>query len=428
VTAPPGPAPVSVRGGSDGVDARFEDMNELSALFARAAADAAQTALATHGHLLNVAALGGAALDPGGAVRFEQELALALDGPHGLVALAASCGCLAAGIRAAAAAYRAADELDTDVHLLADPLLEFPRAGWRGLSTTFTTGSIVAGLNAFATADPGLGDLAAGVGLTAVQIDSPLLYQRLAEDGHPVVHDLGDVDAPTGAAPRSVADLVGGLATRDAGKPGEVDVRFVYRADGTRSVIVDIPGTKSWTPWRTPDVTSLSTNLRALHGEATSYGQGVLQAMARAGVRPDDPVMLVGHSEGGMVAVRAAIDAHRSKQFDITHVVTAGSPIGQFAADVPDAVQVLAIENKHDVVPHLDAATNPPAPNVTTVTVDHDSHGVLDNHDLTLSYVPGARDIDGSGNASIRDYLAGAQGFLDGTGVRTHRFAVSRAY
>ena len=427
MTAPAPPAPVSVRGGSHGVDARFEDMIELSHLFGRAATDAGAAALALQSHLVSVRALGGALLDPAGAARFEEELGLALDGPHGLLALAASCGILAGAIRAAVAAYRAADDIDADVRLVTDPLIELPGAMWHAGATMFRTGSLIDSANAFLTGDPALGDVAAVVGMALARAD-PLLDVALRDDGHPVVHDLGEVDAPTGTAPRSIADVVGGLATRNEGKPGEVDVRFVYRADGTRAVIVDIPGTKSWAPWHTPDITSLATNVRAVDGGATSYSRGVLTAMQRAGVRPDEPVMLVGHSEGGMVAVRAAIDARGGKRFNVTHVVTAGSPIGKFAARVPDGVQVLAIENKHDVVPHLDTATNPAAPNVTTVTVDHDSHKVLDNHDVARSYVAGARDIDASADASIRDYIASAQDFLDGTGVRAHRFVISRRY
>ena len=77
--------------------------------------------------------------------------------------------------------------------------------------------------------------------------------------------------------------------------------------DGRAGYIVDIPGTKSWDPLPTGDITSLVTNLRAVTGKQTSYERGVLDAMKAAGVRPGDPVMMVGHSEGGLVAVNAAI-------------------------------------------------------------------------------------------------------------------------
>jgi pimeloyl-ACP methyl ester carboxylesterase len=426
MTAPSPAAPVSVRGGGEGVQARFDDMAALAGFFAHAAGDVGAVAVALQGHLANLSAVGGALVDPAGAARFEEELGLALDGPHGLVMLAASCGFLAAGIRAAASAYRAADELDTDVHMVVDPLVGLARAEWQGALTTYRTGSVVAGLNAAVTADPGLADCVGAVARLVVTGDRPL--EAALADGHAEVRDLGMVEAPTGAAPSSIADIVQALGTRNEGTPGEVDVRFVYRADGTRAVIVDIPGTKSWAPWHTPDITSLPTNVRALQGEQTSYSRGVLEAMKRAGVRSDEPVMLVGHSEGGMVAVRAAIDADASKEFRVTHVVTAGSPIGQFAAKVPASVQVLAIENRHDLVPHLDAATNPPLPNVTTVTVDRNSHAVMANHDVDGSYLPGARDIDASSNPSVRDYIASADGFLDGSGVRAHRFVVARRY
>jgi hypothetical protein len=402
-------------------------MVEVAALFGRAAADAGSAAIALQGHLVNVGALATSAIDPVGAARFEEELALALDGPHGLAVLAMTCAAMAAGVRAAAAAYRDADDIDTEFHTAFDGVLGLPRAAWRTAATVLETGSAMRGLNAFATADPQLcdtvGEWAATVGATSA---SGLVLQ--GSDGGARVRDLGEVDAPTGTAPKDLDDVVQGLATRNAGASGEIDVRFVYRADGSRSVIVDVPGTKSWDPLPTSDVTSLVTNVRAVQGEQTSYSRGVLEAMRRAGVRPDDPVMLVGHSEGGMVAARVAIDASASKEFDVTHVVTAGAPIGRFAAEIRDSVQVLAIENKHDVVPHLDGSANPARTNITTVTVDHDHQSVIANHDIDLAYVPGARDIEASGDPSIHSYLSGAGGFFNGTGVRTHRFQISRGY
>jgi hypothetical protein len=402
-------------------------MVEVAGLFGRAAADAGSAVVCLQGSLMNVEALATSAVDPVGAARFEEELALALDGPHGLAMLATTCAAMSAGVRAAAAAYRAADDIDTEFHTAFDGVLELPRATWRATGAVLETGSAARGLNTLVTADPALCDTVGGWAATAGADSGPGLVLQ-GSDGTARVRDLGALDAPTGTAPKNLEDVLRGLATRNAGGDGEVDVRFVYRADGSRAVIVDIPGTKSWDPLPTSDVTSLATNVRAVRGEQTSYSRGVVDAMRRAGVRPDDPVLLVGHSEGGMVAARVAIDASASKEFDVTHVVTAGAPIGRFADEIPDSVQVLAIENKHDIVPHLDGSTNPPRANITTVTVDHDHHTVLANHDIEGSYLPGARDIEASDDPSVDSYLTGADGFFDGTGVQTHRFQVTRGY
>jgi pimeloyl-ACP methyl ester carboxylesterase len=189
---------------------------------------------------------------------------------------------------------------------------------------------------------------------------------------------------------------------------------------------VNIPGTKSWTPLPTHDITSLATNLRAVRGAATGYATGVLRAMAQAGVRPRDDVLLVGHSEGGMVAVRAAMEAHASGRFRITHIVTAGSPIGAFAARVPSNVEVLALENKHDVVPHLDGRSNADRVNVTTVTFDRDAHSIGANHGFERSYILGAGDVDASTDPSVEAFRAGAAGFFDAATARTERFVITR--
>ena len=75
----------------------------------------------------------------------------------------------------------------------------------------------------------------------------------------------------------------------------------------------------------------------------------------RPGSAPHEPVLLVGHSLGGM---EAAALASRDTGFAITDVVTAGSPTAQVDG-FPDGVHVLSLEHHGDVVPLLDGADNP---------------------------------------------------------------------
>ena len=274
------------------------------------------------------------------------------------------------------------------------------------------------------TADPELVGSAAG----------PLLFTGLEQmigsnypDGHPVVRALGRDTGET-VAPHDLTDLVDQLAVRNETVAGEISVAFVTGADGRRRAIVDVPGTKSWSAGRTDDVTSLSTNARALVGSSTTYERGVLAAMTRAGVTDSDQVMLVGHSEGGMVAVTAARDAVRTGRFDVTHVVTAGSPIGQTVGNLPESVRVLALENDADVIPKVDAAANPARPNVTTVHFDHNTGTIGGNHGLGTAYELGAAETDASDDPSVRAFTDSAAGFLDGTDEDTELFLITREY
>jgi hypothetical protein len=249
-------------------------------------------------------------------------------------------------------------------------------------------------------------------------------------DGSGVVLATGvSRTGPSGLAPRRLTDVIADLGQRSADdRHGMIDVRILTMPDGARRAIVDITGTKSWDPLPTSDITSLTTNGRALVGDRTAYEQGVLAAMHRAGVRPSDNVMLVGHSEGGMVAVNAARDAVASGEFNITHVVTAGAPIGLTVSALPSSVQVLALENARDVVPHLDGRANPDQPNVTTAISRHGDGTIVGDHSIDSAYLPVAADVQASQNQSIRDFLASAAGFFRARAVETRTFQISRRY
>ena len=131
--------------------------------------------------------------------------------------------------------------------------------------------------------------------------------------------------------------------------------------------------------------------------------------------------MLVGHSQGGMLAAQAR---RRFPQpafnYNVTHVVTAGSPIGR--VDIPDHIQVPALENKHDIVPHLDARDNPASANRTTVTFDHQYGTIGKNHDTEKSYLPAAQALDSSTDPSVVAFRKSADRFLNNGPVRVKIF------
>jgi hypothetical protein len=415
--------PIDVTGGTDGIAAHCERLRAVAGRLGDAARELGAAVFALHGYLFDpgVAAAGVASAKE--LFCFEADLGDALDGPRGLTWVAAEFGVLDVQLRAAAAAYERIDLTVASMRDCVVALDRLPRA-------VVTAGVVaarddpVAALQALVTSDPGLADLVVrGLGL-------PRAIARVAAalpDGRPVVTLTGrDRGGGAGRPPRCLADIMSELDRRNAGPHGAIDVRILTDRSGRRHVLVDITGTKTAALLPTADVTGLLTDGKALVGQRSTYENGVLRALRRAGVGPHDDVMLVGHSEGGLVAVTAARDAVRTGRFRITHVVTAGAPIGLTAGALPRRVQVLALEGGGDVVPHLDGAANPDRANVTTVTGRTGNGTIGDEHGLTRVYVPLAEDVDAAADRSVRDFLRGASGWFRATEVRTITFVVTR--
>ena len=132
-----------------------------------------------------------------------------------------------------------------------------------------------------------------------------------------------------------------------------ISIQELTDADGNVSYVVQLPGTDDF--MSETEIRNMGSNLNLVAGDDTAYGDAVRQAMAAAGVDPADPVMLVGHSQGGMQA--AALSGDPDFGYNVTHVVTAGSPVA--TSGIPDDVSVLSLENTGDVVPLLDGEQNP---------------------------------------------------------------------
>ena len=432
--------PITVQGGAYGVVADCDEIDGLAAVFKAGAVAVSELTLRLQGALIDPTLLASTVLDPVGAARFEGSLTVALDGVGGLGELAAQCAFLSLGLAGAAASYRLVDHLDTEFTPALDDVITAPHTASDVLND-LAQGQWGAAGQRLVTSDVALLEL--GINFKpspyAVSLQTLVLGLRdLFPGGRAQVTARGP-DLANEMAPRDLSDIMAGLAGfADRRRDGEIDVEVLgpgplTPTDAPRPVIVDIPGVGDWVPNpASHDVAGIGigigigigTTLHALAGESNAYEQGVLAAMKAAGVRPTDDVLLVGHSLGGVIATDLARDA--SGEFHISHVITAGSPIGLSVGAVPSRVQVLALENDGDVVPGLDGAPNPDRPNVTTVRLAHDHGDVLANHDLDQSYRPGAEDVDASGNASVRSYLGGLRPFLDAETAQTSRYLITR--
>ncbi|MGY2084331.1 hypothetical protein [Blastococcus sp. SYSU DS0539] len=461
---------ISVSGGAGGVEADLADLAALARGSTGLAEALALTSARCHPVLADPDLLASALLDPAGVARFEAALLEALDGPDGLTVLAARFAARAVALQGAAGAYEAADRALAE---LADDLEWAAGFFWPvtagalllGGAGRVMTGPAGAAVDVavllddpgrWLTEHPGLVDHVMGAlpgigshlgvlssGLTGGWLgggDVAVAARRLGRlwpDGSPVVRRLpDDVSGPGTVAPRGIDDLLAALEVRalhSGSGQDTIAVRVITHADGSAAYVVDIPGTAEWNaPFGplNPQTHDLGTNLRVLGGEATTRQQAVADALRRAGASPADPVMLVGYSQGGMVAAQAAADAGTPDfDFDVRSVVTAGSPIARAA--VPPSVQVLALENVYDVVPQLDSRANDDSPNVTTVTFAGRHGGIGANHGLGTAYRSAARAVDASDDPSLVAFRAGAAPFLVGPGeeeatVVAHVYEIGR--
>jgi hypothetical protein len=121
-----------------------------------------------------------------------------------------------------------------------------------------------------------------------------------------------------------------------------------FLEQGQRRFAVYIAGTADFEPHVSKNPWDMTSNLQALSDVAISDSEAaVRQAMFQAGIDSATPVVLVGHSQGGLIASRIAA----SGDFNVTDAVVAGSP--SHRVSIPDRVRVTAFEHNEDVIPAL---------------------------------------------------------------------------
>ena len=244
--------------------------------------------------------------------------------------------------------------------------------------------------------------------------------------------------------PRSVEDLVDHLSQLSElsgpGRPemnGTIEVQSFEGPDGDARHVVYLPGTDDMTtlPWtQDDDVRDLGANLMLVGDAPTAYGDGVLAALEQAGVGPDEPVLLAGHSQGGLQAAQLLGSLGAADHgYSVTHVVTAGSPVAHLGP-FPPGSHVLSLEQQGDVVPLLDGAANPDSPEHLTLTFEagHRAGDDVGGHHGFAAYAAGAAAADASTDPGVAEQVRSLHdaGFLGGEppgGVRHTVYRITRA-
>ena len=173
-----------------------------------------------------------------------------------------------------------------------------------------------------------------------------------------------------------------GSLGQDYEEAGVISIQRVEHADGRVSWVVYVPGTTDWTVGD-GEPQDLLTNLEGVGGTPTAMESAVVTAMRQAGIQPGEEVALYGHSQGGITVSNIAADPAIQDRYNITTVLTAGSPTA--GAAIPDDVHALQLENAGDAVPGLDAAPTPTGP--------HRQVAMLDTHQMDVGGYPHASDV-----------------------------------
>ena len=201
----------------------------------------------------------------------------------------------------------------------------------------------------------GLGyNLWQGNELTVTQVQSKAPVVR---ESHSVSESLENL--------RRLAEERLGKADLDSGlEYGTIAISKYRRKDGSNAWLVTIPGTDGQpdSPFGWPQNVELMSSDPDQRMQADS-ARMVAQAMKQAGIGKDEPVAMIGHSQGGIVAATLASDL--KDDYTIEHVVTAGSPVANHP--IAQSTWVTSIEMDDELVAALDGAANPSTENWLTV-------------------------------------------------------------
>lgn len=443
---------LSTTGGAGGFDAQLEAVRGLAAEYDAAAGRLVALGGGAAATLVDPALVGSAPWSPATFAVAEARVAGLNLGPTGLPAGAAGWWAQATAVRAAATLLEEADALVADLHHDLRYLTSY-QAGWALGTIGRAVGVDADGLRPDASAadlhglaarlsGPGAGDedgaaleawaMANPQAVEALVARAPGLLEGLWDSGDVVPTPYGGrwylpsvgvaagvlglwyvdgharverVAATTSRGPRDLAagvaalDRVNALSTdeRPEGN-GTIEIQRVGSGEQARWVVL-LPGTDE--PGTLPgeqddDVRDLGTNLRAMAGQSTAYQRGVEAAMTEAGIGPDDPVTIWGHSQGGMAAVQVASGG----RFAVEDVITLGSPIGAMPP-APDGVRVTSLENERDVLVLLDGTPNPDR--VEHLTVRFTGGGTTPGEAHSLAeYARGAAAVDAATDPVVR--------------------------
>ena len=211
-------------------------------------------------------------------------------------------------------------------------------------------------------------------------------------------------------APSSIAELASRMPNTSARGP-QIKVEKYATENGDPSYIVYLGGTVDMNAMPAGEAFDMTSNVESMGaGDGASY-RAAVEAMRDAGIRPGDPVLEVGYSQGGLLAVQL----EQSGDYAVQGVVTLGSPVGQLETTAP----TLTIAHTEDLVPALgglDTASGDDRVLVRRTLYDDapmPTGDAFPSHDLD-AYRETAGLVDASKDARVEKFIDGAAPFLSG--------------
>lgn len=199
----------------------------------------------------------------------------------------------------------------------------------------------------------------------------------------------------------------------------------IYRQNQNRALaIVYVPGTQDVGFGSTTNPLDMASNLQAMaNANSAASEKAVLAAIKQAGIGALDEVILVGHSQGGMVAGNLALTP---TGFISAGLISFGAPIAQLA-NIKSPV--MAVEHVNDPIPNISGRANPLKSNWVTiqrVSEKTESNAPLYSHSLK-SYRNTTTEIDGSTDQGIRSIRTKLLSKLQGSKPeKSLEFVISR--
>ncbi|WP_167510512.1 hypothetical protein [Paenarthrobacter nitroguajacolicus] len=255
-------------------------------------------------------------------------------------------------------------------------------------------------------------------------LDSPLLTQH-----QPRPVSIEKMEEATEDVQPTMAESLRRLERLHALNDGAIEV-IQFDNNGSPSWMVLIPGTQPQSPSTNPfDIQGIG---EALGYDSEEVVPAVGQALREAGAAAGDPVVAVGHSQGGVHAMNLSQNKAFLNEFDLKYVLTAGAPVGDITPE--PGIASLHLEHVQDWVPGTDGRMNADTKERVTVTLtdelqapDGEDPGLGPGHDQE-NYAAGAELVAASHDESLLASSAAFAGVVGAGGTaKVTRFKLQRA-
>jgi pimeloyl-ACP methyl ester carboxylesterase len=252
-----------------------------------------------------------------------------------------------------------------------------------------------------------------------LQVNLALLGVPSASTGLAKLHSSNSV-----VAANSIAQHTDRLNSSYFGPGGGIRVEVYQRNSGNgRQFVVYVPGTQSAAlAGRMP--LDMRSNLKAMATPGLAASErAVLSALGQLGAGRNDSVLLVGHSQGALIASNIA--AARTP-FRVSGLISVGGPIAHHSVSRLGTHPIIAIEHLNDPVPALSGRANPLTKNLVTVQRNLPAKTLVEAHAMA-GYRQTSGLVDGSADPGLVRVRGLINRQLDNLGEGTeYRFELIR--